>query len=82
MSCKERNESSKAFHRKKYSSFPVIIGDMPYGLPDTRILDDTVIGSAVWAELLLWGGRIENDQVIIPENLNIPDVVSCGSLAR
>lgn len=52
---------------------PVVGGDMANGLPGAGILDDTVDGSAVRTETLLRSRKIQGNEIIVPECLDMPD---------
>ena len=52
---------------------PVVGGDMANGLPGAGILDDTVGGSAVRTETLLRGWKVQGNEIIVPEGLDMPD---------
>lgn len=58
---------------KGYCRSAVIVGDMPYSLVCTGILNDAVAGTAMRAEAMLWRGDIKSDEIIIPESLHFPD---------
>lgn len=58
---------------KGYCRSAVIVGNVPYSLVCTGILNDAVAGIAMRAEALLWRGDIKSDEVIIPESLYFPD---------
>ena len=58
---------------KGYCRSAVIVGDVPYSLVCTGILNDAVAGTAMRAEALLWRGDIKSDEIIIPESLYFPD---------
>ena len=51
----------------------MVVGDVPYSLVCTGILNDAVAGTAMRAEALLWRGDIKSDEIIIPESLYFPD---------
>lgn len=52
---------------------PVVGRDMANGLPGAGILDDTVDGSAVRTETLPWGWKVQGNEIIVPEGLDLPD---------
>ena len=52
---------------------PVVGGDMANGLPGAGILDDTVDGSAVRTETLPRSRKIQGNEIIVPEGLDLPD---------
>lgn len=52
---------------------PVVGGGMANGLPGAGILNDTVDGSAVWTETLPQSRKIQGNEIIVPEGLDLPD---------
>ena len=50
---------------------PVVGRDMANGLPGAGILDDTVDGSAVRTETLPWGWKVQGNEIIVPECLDM-----------
>lgn len=46
---------------------------MANGLPGAGILDDTVDGSAVRTETLPRGWKVQGNEIIVPEGLDMPD---------
>ncbi len=52
---------------------PVVGRDMANGLPGAGILDDTVDGSAVRTETLPWGWKVQGNEIIVPESLDMLD---------
>ena len=56
---------------------PVVGGDMANGLPGAGILDDTVGGSAVRTETLPRGWRVQGNEIIVLEGLDMLDYSIC-----
>lgn len=52
---------------------PVVGGNMANGLPGVGILDDAVNESAVRTETLPWRRKIQGNEIIVPEGLDMPD---------
>ena len=58
---------------KRDGRAPMMGGDMANGLPGTGVLDDTVDGSAVRTETLPRSRKIQGNEIIVPEGLDILD---------
>lgn len=54
---------------KGYRGSVVVVGDVPYSLVCTGILNDAVAGTAMRAEALFRRGHIKSDEIIIPESM-------------
>lgn len=52
---------------------PLVGGDMGNGLLGTEVFDDTVDGSAVRAETLPQSRKIQGNEIIVPEDLDMLD---------
>ena len=58
---------------KSDSCAPVVGRDMANGLPGAGILDDTVDGSAVRTETLPRSWKVQGNEIIVPESLDMLD---------